>query len=66
MIFLAKRPINQNAMKALDQMKTEIANELDAKLTNEEKIDGTMTSDLVRRAERKALDEDKDMFYPFV
>lgn len=42
-----------NARKALDQMKLEIANELDAKLTNEEKMDGTTVNDLVNRAERK-------------
>lgn len=56
------KPINQNSMKALDQMKTEIANELDAKLTNEERIDGTMTANLVERAERKIAD--KNTFNP--
>ena len=42
-----------NASKALDQMKAEIANELDANLTDKEKVDGTMTANLVERAERK-------------
>lgn len=59
---MAKKPINQNAMHALDQMKTEIANELDAKLTDEEKIDGTMTVNLVEMAERKIAD--KNTFNP--
>lgn len=42
-----------NARKALDQMKMEIANELDANLTSEEKVDGITVNDLVNRAERK-------------
>lgn len=61
-----KRLSNPNARTALDLMKLEIANELDANLTNEEKIDGTMTRNLVARAEQKAAEEDIDMFYPFV
>lgn len=45
-------------MKALEQMKLEIANEFDASLTNGEKYDGSVTRDLVTRAERKIKDID--------
>ena len=41
------------AKKALEQLKLEIANEFDAKLTDEEKTDGTMVRNLVNRAEKK-------------
>jgi len=51
-----------NASKALDQMKAEIANELDANLAHKEKLDGTMTANLVERAERKITD--KNNFNP--
>lgn len=61
-----KRSANRNAWEALNQMKMEIANELDASLTSEEKLDGTTLSNLVQRAEKKAADIDKDTFYPFV
>ena len=47
------KPIDRNASIALDQMKAEIANELDADLTDKETLDGTMTVNLVERAERK-------------
>lgn len=50
-----------NARKALDQMKAEIANELDANLTDKERLDGTMTANLVERAERKLSDKDKTL-----
>lgn len=56
------KPTNQNAMKALEQMKLEIANEFDANLTNGEKYDGSVTRDLVSRAEKKI--EDIDSFNP--
>ncbi len=62
MIFLTKKSIDQNAMKALDQMKLEIANELDANLTDAEKADGAMARDLVMRAEKQITD--KDSFNP--
>lgn len=52
------KPTNENAMKALEQMKMEIANEFDAKLTNGESFDGAVTRDLVSRAERKIKDID--------
>lgn len=58
MISLSFKPTNQNAMKALEQMKLEIANEFDASLTNGEKYDGSVTRDLVTRAERKIKDID--------
>ncbi len=41
------------AKKALEQLKLEIANEFDAKLTDEEKTDGTMVRSLVNRAKKK-------------
>lgn len=52
---------DSNAREALNQMKAEIANELDANLTDKEKMDGTMTSNLVERAERKLSDKDKTL-----
>lgn len=52
MIVLSFKPTNQNAMKVLEQMKLEIANEFDANLTNEEKYGGSVTRDLVTRAEK--------------
>lgn len=54
--------MNLNAKKALEDLKMEIANELDANLTNEESSDGVLTSDLVKRAEKKL--SKKDTFNP--
>lgn len=52
---------DRNASIALDQMKAEIANELDANLTDEERLDGTMTSNLVERAEKKLNKKSKNL-----
>lgn len=52
---------DRNASIALDQMKAEIANELDAKLTNEETVDGTMTVNLVERAEKQLQNKKKKL-----
>ena len=51
-----------NSRKALEDLKMEIANEFDANLTNEESSDGALTSDLVKRAEKKLAR--KDTFNP--
>lgn len=53
-----KGPVNQNAMKALEEMKLEIANEFDANLTDAEKHDGVNTRELVARAEKKQANMD--------
>lgn len=53
-----KSPVNQNAMKALEQMKLEIANEFDANLTDAEKQDGVNTMELVARAENEQNSQD--------
>lgn len=53
---------DRNASIALDQMKAEIANELDAKLIRAEKSDGIMTRDLVTRAEEQL--ENKNISNP--
>ncbi len=53
---------DRNASIALDQMKTEIANELDAQLIRAEKSDGIMTRDLVTRAEEQL--ENKNISNP--
>ena len=50
--------MNPNAKKALEDRKMEIANEFDANLTNEEASDGALTSDLVKRAEKKMAKKD--------
>lgn len=55
---MRNRIFNQNARTALDQLKLEIANELDANITNAEATDGSMTSDLVKRAEKRMSEED--------
>ncbi len=59
MINLYKKNFDQNSIKALDQLKMEIANEFDANLTNDEVTDGAMTNDLVKKAEKKRSDMDK-------
>lgn len=48
-----------NARKALDDLKLEIANEFDAKITDEERTDGTMVSNLVNRAKSKIEEKEK-------
>lgn len=60
--ILSFKPTNQNARDALKEMKMEIANEFDANLTNGEKYDGSVTRDLISRAERKI--KDLDTFNP--
>lgn len=57
-----KRISNPNAREALNQMKMEIANELDARLTDEERVDGTTMTNLVNRAEKKIEKKEKEMF----
>lgn len=56
-----KRKPSPEAREALERMKMEIANEFDSSITHEEKIDGTMTNDLVHRAEKK-IEELEDKF----
>lgn len=48
-----------NAKKALEQLKLEIANEFDAKLTDQERTDGTMVRNLVDRAVKKMSEEEQ-------
>lgn len=64
MIVLYKKIFDPNARKALDDLKLEIANEFDAQLTEDEIVDGAMTHDLIRKAERKRSDMDMDTFNP--
>lgn len=64
MIVLYKKNFDPNARKALDDLKLEIANEFDAQLTEDEIVDGAMTHDLIRKAERKRSDMDMDTFNP--
>ena len=58
---MKNRKVNLNAKKALEDLKMEIANELDANITRAEASDGALTSDLVKRAEKKLK---KDTFNP--
>ncbi len=62
MIILTNKQFNQNAKEALEELKLEIANELDANLTNAEVSDGVMIRDLVTRAEKQL--SGKDTFNP--
>lgn len=63
-IIMTMKP-NENAREALDQMKMEIANELNIKLTNVGKVGGTMTKRLVEMGQRQLIDDDKaDTFNP--
>lgn len=48
-----ERKSSPEARKALEKMKLEIANEFDASITPEERLDGTTVENLVNRAERK-------------
>ena len=59
---MKNRKVNLNAKKALEDLKMEIANEFDANLTNTESSDGALTSDLVKRAEKKL--SNKNTFNP--
>lgn len=63
MIFLARKPVNENAMKALAEMKLEIANELgyDPSKGN---AAGGMTKNLAKIGEKQFGEEDRDIFYP--
>lgn len=56
---MKNRKVNLNAKKALEDLKMEISNELDANLTQSESSDGVLTSDLVKRAEKKLNNKDK-------
>lgn len=45
-------------------MKLETSHEFDANLTEVEMVDGAMTYDLIRKAEKKRSDRDMDTFNP--
>lgn len=58
---MTMRP-NDNARKALDDMKLEIANELNITLTNVGKVGGTMTKRLVEMGQRQLVEDEKNKF----
>lgn len=58
MIVLRKNSFDPNAREALDQLKLEISQELDAKLIKNEVSTRAMTKDLVKKADRILSDED--------
>lgn len=58
MIVLYKKNFDPNARTALDQLKLEISQELDAKLIKNEVSTRAMTKDLVKKADRILSDED--------
>lgn len=61
---MTKEP-NLNARKALDEMKLEIAKELNADLNGVGKVGGTMTRRLVEMGQRQLVeDEGPDTFNP--
>ena len=51
---------NDNARKALDDMKLEIANELNIQLTNVGKVGGTMTRRLVEIGQKQLVEDEKE------
>lgn len=63
-MIITKKPLNPNAKMALDQMKLEIAQELNSTLTATGKVGGTMTRKLVEMGEKQLIEDDKDTFYP--
>ncbi len=58
---MTMRP-SDNARKALDDMKLEIANELNITLTNVGKVGGTMTKRLVEMEQRQLVEDEKNKF----
>ena len=57
-IVLRKNSFDPNAREALNQLKLEISQELDAKLIKNEVSTRAMTKDLVKKADRILSDED--------
>jgi hypothetical protein len=69
-IFLARRPVNPNAAKALEQLKLEIANDLGIENNLHDKnhpinniftagpVGGVMTRKLVEMGERNLIDKE--------
>lgn len=55
---MRKNSFDPNAREALDQLKLEISQELDAKLIKNEVSTRAMTKDLVKKADRILSDED--------
>lgn len=53
-----KKNFDPNARTALDQLKLEISQELDAKLIKNEVSTRAMTKDLVKKADRILSDDD--------
>ena len=61
---MTKQP-NLNAKKALDEMKMEIANELNIQLTDVGKVGGAMTKKLVEIGQKQLIEDNKpDTFNP--
>lgn len=58
-----KRQPNENARKALEDLKLEIANELNVDLRNVGKVGGTMTRRMVEMGEKQLL-KNQDIFNP--
>lgn len=62
---MTKQQPDLNARKALENMKLEIANDLDIQLTNAGTVGGTMTRKLVEMGEKQLVDEkNQDTFNP--
>lgn len=60
-----KRHLDSNAKKALDEMKLEIAKDLNIELTNAGMVGGLMTKKLVEMGQKQLLeDENSDTFNP--
>jgi len=55
---MKRNRFDPNAREALDQLKMEISQELDAKLIKNEVSTRAMTKDLVKKAERILSDDD--------
>lgn len=62
---MAKQQPDLNAKKALEDMKLEIANDLNIQVTNAGKVGGTMTRKLVEMGEKQLIeDKNQDTFNP--
>ncbi|HLS54402.1 MAG TPA: small, acid-soluble spore protein, alpha/beta type [Tissierellaceae bacterium] len=61
---IMKRQIDLNAKRAFEEMKLEIANELDIKLADLGNISGTMIKELAEIGQRQLSDEKMEDFDP--
>lgn len=61
---MARRPINENAMKALEEMKLEIANEINYHSSTTRNNARGMTKNIIQKGEHQFSQNDQDTFNP--